>query len=47
MIAARDAEHDPSDTIDRAIKRGSRARCDDANYDEVRYEGYGPGWSRR
>jgi YebC/PmpR family DNA-binding regulatory protein len=29
------------DTIDRAIKRGSGSDAD-ANYDEVRYEGYGP-----
>lgn len=29
------------DTIDRAIKRGS-GDMDDANYEEVRYEGYGP-----
>ena len=32
----------PRDTIDRAIKRGSGGDAD-ANYDEVRYEGYGPG----
>ncbi len=38
VIAARDANM-TRDTIDRAIKRGSDA---DANYDEVRYEGYGP-----
>jgi YebC/PmpR family DNA-binding regulatory protein len=30
------------DTIDRAIKRGSGNDAD-ANYDEIRYEGYGPG----
>ena len=30
------------DTIDRAIKRGAGGEAD-ANYDEVRYEGYGPG----
>ena len=30
------------DTIERAIKRGAGAQ-DDANYEEVRYEGYGPG----
>ncbi len=30
------------DTVDRAIKRGSGG-ADDANYEEVRYEGYGPG----
>ncbi len=41
MIAARDANM-TRDTIDRAIKRGSGNEAD-ANYDEVRYEGYGPG----
>ena len=30
------------DTINRAIQRGSGSDAD-ANYDEVRYEGYGPG----
>lgn len=30
------------DTIERAIKRGT-GEDDDANYEEVRYEGYGPG----
>ena len=30
------------DTIERAIKRGAGG-SDDANFDEVRYEGYGPG----
>lgn len=30
------------DTIDRAIKRGT-GEGDDAQYEEVRYEGYGPG----
>ncbi len=30
------------DTIERAIKRGAGA-ADGANYDEIRYEGYGPG----
>lgn len=29
------------DTIERAIKRGT-GEGDDANYDEIRYEGYGP-----
>ncbi len=29
------------DTIERAVKRGS-GESDDANYEEVRYEGYGP-----
>ena len=32
----------PKDTIDRAIKRGSGGG-DDSNFEEVRYEGYGPG----
>lgn len=41
VMAARDANM-PKDTIERAIKRGAGGG-DDANYDEVRYEGYGPG----
>jgi YebC/PmpR family DNA-binding regulatory protein len=32
----------PKDTIDRALKRGS-GDADGADYEEVRYEGYGPG----
>jgi len=32
----------PKDNIDRAIKRGT-GELDGVNYDEVRYEGYGPG----
>ncbi len=32
----------PKDTIDRAVKRGAGAGEGD-NYDEIRYEGYGPG----
>jgi YebC/PmpR family DNA-binding regulatory protein len=32
----------PKDTVDRAIKRGSGGGGDEA-YEEVRYEGYGPG----
>ena len=32
----------PKDTIERAVKRGS-GDVDDANYEEIRYEGYGPG----
>ncbi|MBX7146246.1 MAG: YebC/PmpR family DNA-binding transcriptional regulator [Alphaproteobacteria bacterium] len=32
----------PRDTIERAIKRGS-GNSDDVNYEEIRYEGYGPG----
>jgi len=41
VIAARDANM-PKDTIERAIKRGAGGD-DGANYEEVRYEGYGPG----
>jgi YebC/PmpR family DNA-binding regulatory protein len=41
MIAARE-NNMTRDTIDRAIKRGSGGEAD-ANYEEVRYEGYGPG----
>ncbi len=40
-LAAREANM-PKDTIDRAIKRGAGGE-DGANYEEVRYEGYGPG----
>lgn len=32
----------PKDTVDRAIKRGAGAEDGD-NYEEIRYEGYGPG----
>jgi YebC/PmpR family DNA-binding regulatory protein len=32
----------PNDTIDRAIKRGT-GELDGVNYDEIMYEGYGPG----
>jgi YebC/PmpR family DNA-binding regulatory protein len=39
--AAREANM-PKDTIDRAIKRGAGGDGD-TNYEEVRYEGYGPG----
>ena len=41
VIAARTANM-PKDTIERAIKRGAGG-ADDANYEEMRYEGYGPG----
>jgi YebC/PmpR family DNA-binding regulatory protein len=41
FMAAR-AANMPKDTIDRAIKRGTGADGAD-NYDEIRYEGYGPG----
>jgi YebC/PmpR family DNA-binding regulatory protein len=32
----------PKDTVDRAVKRGAGGGADEA-YEEVRYEGYGPG----
>jgi YebC/PmpR family DNA-binding regulatory protein len=41
VIAARGANM-PKDTVERAIKRGSGADGAD-NYEEIRYEGYGPG----
>ena len=41
MIAAREANM-PKDTMERAIKRGAGGD-DSAAYEEVRYEGYGPG----
>ncbi|HEY4133843.1 MAG TPA: YebC/PmpR family DNA-binding transcriptional regulator [Alphaproteobacteria bacterium] len=41
IIAARDANM-PKDTVDRAIKRGAGGE-DQTNYEEMRYEGYGPG----
>lgn len=41
VLAARQANM-PKDTVDRAIKRGAGADAGE-NYDEVRYEGYGPG----
>jgi YebC/PmpR family DNA-binding regulatory protein len=41
VLAARQANM-PKDTVDRAIKRGSGADAGE-NYEEVRYEGYGPG----
>jgi len=40
VIAAR-AENMPKDNIERAIKKASGG--DAENYDEIRYEGYGPG----
>ncbi len=33
----------PKDTIEKAIKKGSGAASEGVNYEEVRYEGYGPG----
>jgi YebC/PmpR family DNA-binding regulatory protein len=41
VLAARQANM-PKDTVERAIKRGAGAEGGE-NYDEVRYEGYGPG----
>ncbi|MSO93238.1 MAG: YebC/PmpR family DNA-binding transcriptional regulator [Rhodospirillales bacterium] len=41
-IQAARAANMPKDTVERAIKRGSGAE-DGASYEEVRYEGYGPG----
>ena len=41
VLAARQANM-PKDTVERAIKRGAGGEGGDA-YDEVRYEGYGPG----
>ena len=41
VLAARQANM-PKDTVDRAIRRGSGGGADEA-YEEVRYEGYGPG----
>ena len=41
VLAARQANM-PKDTVERAIRRGSGGGGED-NYDEVRYEGYGPG----
>ena len=41
IIAARNANM-PNDTVDRAIKRGA-GEIEGATYEEVTYEGYGPG----
>jgi YebC/PmpR family DNA-binding regulatory protein len=41
VLAAR-AENMPKDKIENAIKRGS-GETDGAHYEEIRYEGYGPG----
>src|SRR5207248_2712600 len=41
VLAARQANM-PKDTVERAIKRGAGGEGGDA-YEEVRYEGYGPG----
>jgi len=41
-ITAARSDNMPKDNIDRAIKRASGTN-DGENYDEIRYEGYGPG----
>ncbi len=41
-IAAAKSANMPGDTMNRAIKKGSGGD-DDTNYEEIRYEGYGPG----
>jgi YebC/PmpR family DNA-binding regulatory protein len=41
-IAAAKAVNMPKDNMERAIKKGTGGG-DDTNFDEVRYEGYGPG----
>ena len=41
-IAAAKAANMPKDNIDRAIKRGAGGE-DDTDFEEIRYEGYGPG----
>lgn len=41
-IQAAKAQNMPNDNIDRAIKSGT-GEGDDANYEDIRYEGYGPG----
>ena len=41
-IQAARAANMPKDNIERAIKKASGGE-DDANYEEIRYEGYGPG----
>jgi YebC/PmpR family DNA-binding regulatory protein len=43
-IAAARAANMPKDTMERAIKKGSSGE-DTTNYEEVRYEGYGPSGS--
>ncbi len=41
-VLAAKAENMPKDNIDRAIKKGT-GDLDAANYEEINYEGYGPG----
>ncbi|SRR5579875_1793068 len=42
VMAAKEANM-PRDTIERAIKRGTSGGADAETYEQVRYEGYGPG----
>mgnify|MGYP001143776841 CR=1 FL=1 len=42
-IAAARAANMPKDRIDRAIKQATASGGDATNYEEIRYEGYGPG----
>lgn len=42
ILAAKD-ENMPKDNIDRAIKKGSGTGADAVAYEEITYEGYGPG----
>ena len=42
IMAAKD-ENMPKDNIERAIKKGTGTGADAVNYEEVTYEGYGPG----
>src|SRR3546814_5669853 len=44
-IQAARKENMPKDNIERAIKKGAGGG-DDTNYEEMRYEGYGPGGVR-
>ena len=41
-IAASKSANMPKDTMERAVKRGAGGD-DDTNFEEIRYEGYGPG----
>jgi len=42
ILAAKD-ENMPKDNIERAIKKGGGTGADAVNYEEIAYEGYGPG----
>ena len=42
ILAAKD-ENMPKDNIERAIKKGGGTGADAVNYEEITYEGYGPG----